>query len=282
MVPLISAQELMTELRQEAPPVVLDVRWTLAGASREEYERGHVPGAVFVDLDNDLASTPGPAGRHPLPDPESLQQALRAAGVEADRSVVAYDGGHGMASARMWWLLRWAGHEPVAVLDGGYDAWIAEGLPVSTEEAWPKRGDVVVRPGHMPVVDAEGAAVLAREARLLDARSPERYRGEVEPMDKVAGHVPGALNTPVGSLSDASGRLKPAAELADQFARLGVEASSRVGVYCGSGVSACSVLLALERAGLSTREHPAELYVGSWSNWSADPRRPVATGEQPG
>lgn len=282
MVPLISAHDLTSRLRQERPPVLLDIRWTLAGPGRQDYESGHLPGAVFVDLDRELAAPPGTGGRHPLPEPADLERALRRAGVDEDRAVVVYDAGNGMSAARAWWLLRWAGHEQVMVLDGGYAAWISEGLPVTTEQPEHRPGGFVVRPGHMPVVDAEEAASLAREGYLLDARAPERYRGEVEPMDPRAGHIPGALNAPFTEHVLPSGQWKSAAALAERFTRMGVNASTTVGAYCGSGVSACSVLLALEYAGVSTPENPAALYAGSWSHWSADPERPVATGEQAG
>jgi thiosulfate/3-mercaptopyruvate sulfurtransferase len=459
----VSTTDLAVSLSEAEPPVLLDVRWRLGGPpGREDYARGHLPGAVFLDLDADLAAPPGPAGRHPLPAPEDLQTVLRAAGVREGVPVVVYDAGDGSIAARAWWLLRWAGHDRVRVLDGGYAAWSSEGRLVTIEVPTPLPGDVTVRPGHMPVVDADGAAELARTGVLLDARAPERYRGDVEPIDPRAGHVPGARNAPFAAHTGADGRWRTPAELAAHFAEVGVPTTpaekrvggenaasdkphggrggnaagegddggdvagrhgagadgggeaggdaggagggnagggdtggagggdgdgadgdgadaaedagggdagggvggggvggdagggvggngggrdvdggnlgggtfrggdggvggstgggdvvggdiggrdvggrdvggggagdgnvgseesgggmggERVGVYCGSGVTAASVVLALEVAGIARVDAPATLYAGSWSNWSADPARPVATGDGPG
>ncbi|GAA0540882.1 sulfurtransferase [Saccharopolyspora subtropica] len=273
----------MAALRQEPHPTLLDIRWSLLGPpGRQDYEAGHLPGAVFVDLDAELAAPPGPAGRHPLPDPAALEGVLRRAGVDRGRPVVVYDADNGSAAARAWWLLRWAGHESVAVLDGGYAAWTAEGRPTTTEQPTPREGDFRVRPGSMPVIDADEAARLAREGTLLDARAPERYRGDVEPLDPRAGHIPGAVNAPFAAHVAADGRWRSPEDLARHFADLGVGGSGPVGAYCGSGVTACSVLLALEHAGLTGPDRPAALYAGSWSNWSADPDRPAATGPEAG
>lgn len=278
--PLVSCTDLAASLSGAEPPVLLDVRWRLGGPpGREDYDRGHLPGAVYLNLDTELAAPPGPEGRHPLPDPADLERVLRAAGVRTGVPVVAYDADNGSIAARLWWLLRWAGHEQVRVLDGGFAAWQAEGHPVTTEVPAPPPGDVTVRPGHMPVVDADGAAELARAGVLLDARAPERYRGDVEPIDPKAGHVPGARNAPFAAHTGADGRWRTPEELAAHFAKLGVRGDRPVGAYCGSGVTAASVLLALEVAGVADK---AALYAGSWSNWSANPDRPVATGELPG
>ncbi|MCP2201526.1 thiosulfate/3-mercaptopyruvate sulfurtransferase [Lentzea flava] len=236
-----------------------------------------MPGAVYVDLDTELSAPPGVGGRHPLPDPERLQEVLRRAGVREDSQVVAYDAGDGSVAARVWWLLRWAGHDEVAVLDGGFAAWEAAGLPVTAEEPAPLTGDVVVRPGQMPVLDADEAAALAQEGVLLDARAAARYRGETEPVDPKAGHIPGALNAPTTGHVGPDGRWLGAAELAERFAGLGVSSDVAVGAYCGSGVTASSVVLALEVAGITSAEKPAALYAGSWSNWCALDRE-VATG----
>jgi thiosulfate/3-mercaptopyruvate sulfurtransferase len=264
----------------ERPPVVLDVRWRLAGPSaREDYGKGHLPGAVFLDLDTDLAAAPGPAGRHPLPDPGALQATLRAVGVRAGDRVIAYDDRDGSVAARAWWLLRWAGHDDVAVLDGGYAGWTEEGRPVTTEVPDPVPGDIVVTPGGMPVLGADDAAALAEgTGLLLDARAPERYRGDVEPVDPRAGHVPGARNAPFAQHVGPDGRWRTPGELAARFRDLGVSPDVPVGVYCGSGVTASSVVLAIEVSGVL--DGPAALYAGSWSNWSADPARPVATGDE--
>jgi thiosulfate/3-mercaptopyruvate sulfurtransferase len=280
----VSTTDLAASLSGIEPPVLLDVRWRLGGPpGREDYARGHLPGAVFLDLDADLAAPPGPAGRHPLPEPADLQRVLRAAGVRDGAPVVVYDADNGSVAARLWWLLRWAGHDQVRLLDGGYTAWVAEGHPVTTDVPEPAEGDVTVRPGHMPVVDADGAAELARTGLLLDARAPERYRGDVEPIDPKAGHVPGARNAPFAAHTGEDGRWRTPEELAEHFAKLGVSETSggEVGAYCGSGVTAASVVLALEVAGVTGPDEPATLYAGSWSNWSADPTRPVATGDAP-
>ncbi|WP_229401224.1 sulfurtransferase [Micromonospora okii] len=275
--PLVEADRLAAELRSAAPPTLLDVRWRLAGPpGRDDYAAGHLPGAVFVDLDAELCGPPGAAGRHPLPDPDALQAALRAAGVRAGHPVVVYDGGDGMAAARAWWTLRWAGHRPVRLLHGGFPAWVAAGLPVSTDPPAPTPGDVTVRPGGLPVLDAGSAAALAAagDGVLLDVRAAARYRGENEPVDPVAGHVPGAVNLPAAGYVGPDGRFPSAAALRERFAAAGVADAAPVGAYCGSGVTAAQAVLALHLAG----RPDAALYVGSWSGWVADPSRPVATG----
>ncbi|MEU8254062.1 sulfurtransferase [Micromonospora inaquosa] len=279
--PLVEVDKLVGELDQAESPTLLDVRWRLIGPpGRDDYLAGHLPGAVFVDLDTALCGAPGAGGRHPLPDPAALQAALRAAGVRAGHPVVVYDGGDGMAAARAWWTLRWAGHRPVRVLHGGYPAWVAAGRPVSTKAPTPPPGDVVVRPGDLPVLDAGRAAALAAadDAVLLDVRAAPRYRGEVEPIDPVAGHVPGAANLPAGEYVGPDGRFLAAEVLSERFAAVGVTEGRAVGAYCGSGVTAAQAVLALHLAG----RPDAALYVGSWSNWVADPARPVASGPTPG
>jgi thiosulfate/3-mercaptopyruvate sulfurtransferase len=277
---LVEPDGLAAELDRADPPVLLDVRWRLVGApGRDDYAAGHLPGAVFVDLDTELCGRPGAAGRHPLPDPAALQAALRAAGVRAGHPVVVYDGGDGMSAARAWWTLRWAGHRAVRVLHGGFPAWVAAGLPVSTEVPAPRPGDVHVAPGALSVLDAAEAARLAAgdAGALLDVRAAPRYRGETEPIDPVAGDVPGAVNLPAPDYVT-DGRFPAAAALRERFAAAGVAEDAPVGAYCGSGVTAAQAVLALHLAG----RPDAALYVGSWSNWVADPRRPVATGETPG
>lgn len=279
---LVTAADLASRLDGPLAPVLLDIRYRLGGPhGRPEYLAGHVPGAVFLDMDADLAAPPGEGGRHPLPEPAALERALREAGVREDRPVVVYDADNAMAAARAWWLLRWAGHDQVAVLDGGYAAWTAAGLPVATGEESPEPGDITVRPGAMPVLDADEAAALARSGVLLDARAPERYRGEIEPMDPRAGHIPGALNAPFAGNTDPDGRWHSPAELAQRFTALGVTGGAPIGAYCGSGVTAASVVLALEVAGITPPNAPAALYAGSWSHWCVDPNRPVATGAEP-
>lgn len=272
---LVEPAALARDLAGEPGPVLLDVRWRLGGPPGIDlYRAGHLPGAVFVDLDRDLAGPPGPAGRHPLPDPAVFESAMRAAGVSQHRPVVVYDDSDATAAARAWWLLRYHGHETVRVLDGGYQAWLAAGLPVSTADPGGQAGDFTARPGHMPVLDAAGAQAVARDGLLLDARAGERYRGEREPVDPVAGHIPGAVSAPTADNVNPDGTFRSAAELAARFRALGAgPGAGPLGVYCGSGVTAAHEVLALALAGL-----PASLYVGSWSNWITDPARPVATG----
>ncbi|WP_199930746.1 sulfurtransferase [Streptomyces sp. CB02923] len=274
----ITAAGLADELASGNPPVLLDVRYRLGGPpGRPDYEAGHVPGAVYVDMDGELAAPAGPAGRHPLPDLDAFAATMRRAGVSADAPVVVYDGGQGWSAARAWWLLRYTGHASVRVLDGGLAAWTASGGGLSTDVPSPKGGDFTAVPGALPLLTADEAAALARRGVLLDARAGERYRGEVEPIDRVAGHIPGALSAPTTENLTADGTFLPPPELAARFGALGATADTEVGVYCGSGVSAAQEVLALAVAGV-----PAALYVGSWSEWSADPARPVATGAQAG
>ena len=276
--PLIDAGTLASELAGESAPVLLDARWRLGGPpGAASYLAGHLPGAVFVDLDRDLAAPPGAGGRHPLPEAAAFQAAMRRAGVSAGRPVVAYDDGDSIPAARAWWTLRYFGHQQVRVLDGGFSAWAAAGLPVTADEPAAAAGDFTAVPGGMPVVDAAGAAELARSGILLDVRTAERYRGETEPVDPVAGHIAGALSAPVTGSMTSGGRFRSPAELAERFTRLGVTAGRPAGAYCGSGVTAAHEVLALALAGI-----PAALYVGSWSGWVADPGRPVATGPDPG
>jgi thiosulfate/3-mercaptopyruvate sulfurtransferase len=277
---LITAASLAAELAAGPAPVLLDLRWRLGGPPGiDAYRRGHLPGAVFADLDRDLAAPPGPAGRHPLPEVAVFQAAMRAAGVTQDGPVVVYDEADSTIAARGWWMLRYYGHDNVRVLDGGYQAWVSAGLPVTTAEPAPAPGDFTARPGHLPVLDAAGAQQAARTGLLLDARAGERYRGEIEPVDPAAGHIPGAVSAPTAGNVNADGTFKDAVELAARFAALGAvpgagaPGGEPVGAYCGSGVTAAHEVLALTLAGL-----PAALYVGSWSNWVADPARPVATG----
>jgi thiosulfate/3-mercaptopyruvate sulfurtransferase len=285
----LDAAALAEALAASPPPVLLDVRWRLGGPpGRERFREGHLPGAQFVDLDRDLAGPPGAGGRHPLPDAAAFEAAIRGAGVSDGRPVVVYDENDSTAAARAWWLLRYFGHPQVQVLDGGYQAWLAADQPIESGPApAPAPGTFTVRPGHLPLLDADGAARMAREGVLLDARAPERYRGETEPVDPVAGHIPAAVNAPTSENVGPDGRFLDADALRARFTLLGAGAAApaapdgpdgavTTGVYCGSGVTAAHEVLALAIAGL-----PAALYVGSWSDWITDPARPIATGPTP-
>lgn len=266
--PLISTAEL-DELLGRA--TVLDVRYRTGGpAGREAYAAGHVPGATYVDMDRDLASSPGERGRHPLPVADDFAAAMRGAGVRQDRAVVVYDDWSGQAAGRAWWLLRHHGHDDVRVLDGGWSAWVADGGAIETGVTLPSAGDFEARPGRLPVVELDGVLDVPV---LVDARSPERYRGEVEPIDPVAGHVPGAVNVPTSTNLRADGRFRSADELRALYAASGVTGEQLVAVYCGSGVTACHDVLALAVAGID-----AALYPGSWSEWVVDDSRPIGAG----
>ncbi len=273
--PLLSANEL-AGLLQSTRPAVLDVRWELAtGARRDLYEQGHIPGAAFVDLDAELAGPPGARGRHPLPAPEAFQASMRAAGVDSGRGVVVYDAATSMAAARAWWLLRYFGHRDVGVLDGGLQAWTGAGFALEAgSDGHERSGDLHAAPGAMPVLDPASAARLARDGVLLDARATERFQGESEPIDPIAGHIPGARSLPTATNVSATGEFLAPGRLREAFERSGVGAGVEVGAYCGSGVSAAHEVLALELAGYPG----AALYPGSWSEWVSDPARPVATG----
>ncbi|HEX4249060.1 MAG TPA: rhodanese-like domain-containing protein [Pseudonocardia sp.] len=297
---LIDATELAELIEQGDAPTLLDVRWALGDPDgRRHYLTGHLPGATYVDLDSELAAPASPsAGRHPLPPLAELQAAARRWGVTAGRPVVLYDNNGGTSAARAWWLLRWAGLTDVRLLDGALAAWRALDLPLATGEEHPVAGDVALTEGHLPVLTAAEAAALAdsstsagsstsaagstsatansRNTVLLDARAAERYRGEVEPVDPRAGHIPGARSSPTATNLTAEGTFRPTAELRDRFASLGASSAAEVGVYCGSGVTAAHEVAALAVAGI-----PAALYPGSWSAWSADPHRPAATGPDP-
>lgn len=261
--------------------VVIDCRYSLADAAAGEraYLQGHIPGARYAHLERDLAGPVTPdSGRHPLPEPTLLAATLGAWGVGADSQVVAYDDAAGAFAARLWWLLRWLGHEAVAVLDGGLPQWLREGRPLATTVPAP----VITRfPVRAPLQQFIDLAQLQRELAqhrvlLMDARTPERFRGESEPIDSVAGHVPGACNRPLQNNLDAQACFLPADELKQQFMQqLGDVQPGLVVQMCGSGVTACHNLLAMEHAGLGG----ARLYAGSWSEWIRDPARPVAKGD---
>jgi thiosulfate/3-mercaptopyruvate sulfurtransferase len=275
---LVGPTELAAWMTEPRPPRILDARFRLAGPPGvDDYVSGHLPGAVFIDVERELSGAVRDdrrGGRHPLPETADVEPALRRAGVDSDTPVVCYDGGDGMGAARAWWLLRYLGHRDVRVMDGGYPGWVDAGLPTESgpgPEVPP--GSFTARPGTMPTIDADAAAELAQSGLLLDVRAGERYRGEVEPLDPVAGHIPGAVSAPASQNLDERGRFRSAAELADRFRPLGADDGRPVAAYCGSGITAAHTVLALETIGID-----AALYPGSWSDWVSDPARPVATG----
>ncbi len=274
---LVGPDELAA-LAERGSVVVIDVQYELFGPTGEElYALGHLPGATHLDLDAALAGPPGAGGRHPLPDPEVLEAALRACGVDEGDDVVVYDQRTSLAAARAWWVLRWAGHPSVRVLDGGMAAWVRAGREVTTELPASRTGGIRVHPGSVPVLDADAAAAMARSGVLLDVRAPERYRGDSEPIDPVAGHVPGSVNLPMSALLDPEGRFLPASEVRRLAEAHGIRRDTPVGTTCGSGVTAAQMSLALREAGIS-----AIPYIGSWSEWVTVPSRPVAVGPHPG
>jgi thiosulfate/3-mercaptopyruvate sulfurtransferase len=273
---LMSPAELAGLQGSARPPVIADVRWTLGGPpGRLDFEASHIPGAVFVDLETKLAAPPGAGGRHPLPAAAVFEQAMRDIGVSQDSLVVTYDAANSQAAARLWWLLTDAGHHQVKVLNGGLAAWIAAGLATASGPSTPpERGNFVARPGQRAQTSAaEISAKLGRPDApvLVDVRAPERYSGESEPIDPVAGHIPGAINVPSTANLDRDGRFRTPAEIATLYAAAG--GTDNAVLYCGSGITAAQSLLALESAGLT-----AAIYPGSWSDWITDPGRPIASG----
>jgi thiosulfate/3-mercaptopyruvate sulfurtransferase len=260
--------------------VVVDVRHDLGQPETwgdAQYRAGHIPGAVFAHVDRDLsAPKTGRNGRHPLPSPEACARVFGRLGIGERSQVVAYDQGSGAYAARLWWMLRWLGHDAVAVLDGGYDRWLREGRPIATDAPAPPSARFPARQALTPVGTAEVLAQLGRGSLLLvDARGAERFRGETEPLDPVAGHIPGAVNRPFTQNLGPDGRFKPAGDLRAEFeALLAGDPATRVVHQCGSGVTACHNALAMEVAGLAG----SRVYPGSWSEWCADPSRPVARG----
>ena len=277
---LIDAADLAARL-DDPRTVVLDVRWTLAEPDgRDAYRAGHIPGAVYVDLDTELADHSATGeGRHPLPGEAAFTAAMRRWGLREGDLVVAVDDAGGMSAARAWWLLRHAGWRDVRLLDGGLAAWREAGLPLETGDVVPEPGDATARFGGMPVVDLDEADALASAEAgvLLDARAAERYRGDVEPIDPRAGHIPGAVSAPTTGNLGTDGRFLPAEVLRERFAALGADGRHPLAVYCGSGVNAAHQVAALAVAGLD-----AALYPGSFSQWSNVRERPVATGPEPG
>jgi thiosulfate/3-mercaptopyruvate sulfurtransferase len=279
---LISAPGLHDALAEPDRPLVLDVRWQLGDPhGREHYLERRIPGSVYVDLNADLAAPATPLeGRHPLPDPARFQATARRWGLRSGQDVVVLDDNGGMAAARAWWLLRWAGHENVRLLDGGLKAWEDAGYPLDGRDVpvpSPQPGDVRLSSGQMPTLDMDEAAAFPKLGVLLDARAGERYRGEQEPVDPRAGHIPGALSAPTSENLRENGTFKDPRELRLRFEALRVVPGrpDAVAAYCGSGVTAAHEVLALAVAGI-----PAALYPGSWSQWSNHPDRPVATGPE--
>ncbi len=278
---LVTADELAPLIDQNPHVRILDVRWTLAQPDgRELFAAGHIPGAVYVDLESELAHHATPEdGRHPLPNRDALQAAARSWGLNDDDTVIAYDGEGNFASARLWWQLRNAGFDSVRLLDGALPAWIASGRSLEKGPgAKPEVGTVTLGENHLTTLDIDEAAALpgAPGGLLLDVRAPERYRGEEEPIDPQAGHIPGAVNAPSGANLDPTGHFLPSDALRERFLRLGVGEATTIGSYCGSGVTASHNTFALALAGFD-----AALYPGSWSQWSNHPERAVSTGPTP-
>ncbi len=279
---LITAAELKQHLDNPSF-VILDCRSELTdpNAGAAAFAAGHIPGAQFADSDRDLSDkSRGPhgefRGRHPLPSPEAFIETLRGWGVYPNSQVIAYDAHGGMFASRLWWMLRWVGHHGVAVLDGGLPAWQAAGGALTTEVVSRPRGSITLQPSLATMVSADDvlANLSARAKLVIDARAADRFRGENETIDPVAGHIPGAKNRFFKDNLQADGRFKPADQLRAEFGGL-IDSPENTIAQCGSGISACHNLLAMEVAGLSG----AALYPGSWSEWSSDPARPVATGD---
>ena len=296
--PLIQVDELQRLLAGPAAerPVVLDVRFKLGDSTgRQEFERAHIPGASYVDMDTELATIrpDGAGGRHPMPTSETFTAAMRSAGVTMSRQVVAYDDWASLPASRVWWMLRHLGFLDVHVLDGGIGAW-TPGHPTESGPRIPAVGDFSPwSPGIGRLLDATDAATYAARHVLLDARAADRFRGESETIDAVAGHIPGAINAPALDNVDPNGRFLPTGLLAGRFRELGIAAAAAtspeahaadadvttktrtVGTYCGSGVQATHLALALSIAGITD---DADVYIGSWSDWITDPDRPIAIG----
>jgi thiosulfate/3-mercaptopyruvate sulfurtransferase len=273
---LVTVRELAARL---ADPdwLVVDCRFDLADrdAGARAWRAGHIPGAIHADLERDLSAPVTPqTGRHPLPEIDTFVATLSRWGVTDNTQVAACDAGNSTYAARLWWMLRYLGHDAVAVLDGGYAAWLEEGQAVSNASAMRRPGRFVARPRPAMLCDAtDVAGELARGELVVDVRGAERFAGKLEPLDTVAGHIPGAVNLPFQLNLDAKSRFRPKAEIAELWrARTGLTDGSRLTCMCGSGVTACQALLALEVAG----RPGGRLYAGSWSEWIRDPTRPVA------
>lgn len=282
---LIDPAELADLLASEDPeerPVLLDVRWSLGTPpeeNRAEFRAGHLPGAAFLEMKGALAGEPAPdgrGGRHPMPLLTDAQEAFRAAGVTDVRPVVVYDGATSIGAARAWWLLNYYGKDDVRVLDGGYAAWLAAGRPSETGEPEVERGDIVLTPGGRRLLDADGIEHYLDRHQVVDARPAERFRGEQETVDPVAGHIPGAISIPALKNVDESGHFLPSDDLELRFTARGIQPDKRTAIYCGSGIQACHMALAMEVAEVGVYD-PA-IYIGSWSDWITDPERPIASG----
>lgn len=277
--PLITVAELAEQLSDPlSVPVVLDVRWAGPGSvgGREAFQHGHIPGARFVDAMKVMSEPEGDGsgGRHPLPAPERFESGMRAAGVTSDRAVVVYDDWNSISASRAWWLLRHFGHEDVAVLDGGMSAWQAAGHAVEEGvNEGVEVGEFEATPPRLTALDAEGAAHMATSGVLVDGRPADRFRGENETVDPVAGHIPGARSLPALRLVGEDGRFLAPQELRDRFTAIGVDGHVPAATYCGSGFQACHVALAAAVAGVTD---DLGVYAGSWSDWITDPDRPVA------
>jgi thiosulfate/3-mercaptopyruvate sulfurtransferase len=278
---LVQVDELARLLNgpESARPVVLDVRYRMGTSTGfQEFEEGHVPGASYVDMDTELATirADGVGGRHPMPTVETFSAAMRSAGVTMSRPVVAYDDWASLPASRVWWMLRHLGYLDVRVLDGGIAAWTAAGQRTESGPITPGVGDFTASTngvGHL--LDATGATKYAAEHLLLDTRPADRFRGENETIDAVAGHIPGAVSAPALANVDNQARFLPAKELARRFHELGAEDGKIIGTYCGSGIQATHLALALSIAGITNR---ADVYIGSWSDWITSPDRPIALG----
>ncbi|RWZ49737.1 sulfurtransferase [Labedella phragmitis] len=276
---LISVDDLSALQERGERVRILDVRWRLDRPDgREDVAAGHIPGAVYVDLESQLAGH-GDArdGRHPLPARDDLEGAARSWGLDDGDTVVVYDDLGGMSAARAWWLLRHHGVQDVRILDGAFSAWRNAGLPVEEGVVVPPLGTITLVDGRAPVVGVDDVAAIADRGVLVDARAAERYAGDVEPIDPRAGHIPGAVSAPTADNLTEDGRFRSPSELRDRFATAGITDGDEVAVYCGSGVTAAHTIAALAVAGID-----AALFPGSWSAWSNHPDRPVATGDAPG
>lgn len=274
----ISVSEISQLLESDATVRLLDVRWSLARPNdgKSDYLAGHLPGAVFVDLSHELSDHDKPGqGRHPVPSIEALERDARGWGLNDGDTVVAYDESTGVPAARAWWLLRRAGLD-IRVLEGGYRAWVDAGLEVQTGEVQPAPGNITLSETRNDEISIDEAAAFADSGILIDVRAPERYRGEVEPIDPIAGHIPGAINIPTTNHLTDDGMLRDPDELRAQLRAAGVVPGIPVAAYCGSGVTAAHTALVLAELGID-----AKVFPGSWSQWSNTEGRPIATGPNP-